>query len=138
MIAIILISIIIYSIVLLSVFYKMPEIKKDKRIKIIALSSLVIFIITGILAALSAGSIPEYEESKINIAKIVSVFLIAPVNTYIILTPIAKSLNKLETKEIKRQQLNKKFIIVLIIFLGCLIIEKDYIKNFISGLLINS
>ena len=137
MIVIIIISLIIYLIGFSTIYYRMPEIKKDKKIIIIGVSSIVILIVTIVLVNISAGKIEGFSKENLSISKTTSVFLFAPINTIILLAPIAKDLNKLKEKKISKEKFYKKIAIILGVFLICLVIEKDYIENFIRGLLLS-
>lgn len=134
MIVIIMISLIIYLITLSTIYYKMPEIKKENRFKSIFVGEIIILVITFLIVNIAGSKIEGFSKENLSTAKIYSLLIFAPTNG-IILAPIAKSLNQLKEKKIKKDKFYKKIVIILVIFLICLIIEKDYIQYFIQELL---
>ena len=138
MIVIIMISIIIYLIVALSTYKAMPEIIKQKKYTYIFVGFLIIFLITYILANIYVGTDITQEKEKLNAAKKIAIYLMAPINSFILM-PIGNCVSKAKGKRITKDQFERRLLIWVFIFIVCIIFfEQTYIKNFVQGLLVNS
>lgn len=136
MIVIIMISLILYLIVANSIYHAMPEIKKEKKLIYILVGFLIVFIITYILTNIATTNQINIDKEKLSISKQVAIFLIAPINS-LILMPIGSSISKCKGKRITKEKLNKKILIYTALFIVCILFEKAYIQNFIQGLLVS-
>ena len=59
----------------------------------------------------------------------------ASVNTLILLPYMAKQLNKLKLKEIKKDKFKNRILFIIFIFLICLILESGYLRDIQYGIL---
>lgn len=133
---IIIISLILYFIVANSIYHAMPEIKKEKKLIYIIIGFFLLFLITYILTNLSAQQASQIEEEKLSIAKRTAIYLMAPINSFILM-PIGRAISKCKEKKLTKEKLKKRIAVIIFLFILCLILEKSYIQNFIQGLLVS-
>ena len=137
MIVIIMISLILYLIVAFSTYKAMPEIEKQKKLIYILVGIVIILLITFIFANIALSKENIQEKEKLNIAKQTAIYLIAPINS-LILMPIGNSISKAKGKRIKKEQLKKRLLIWIFVFIIFIVfIEQSYIRNFVEGLLVS-
>ena len=137
MIVIIMISLILYIIVAFSTYKAMPEIDKQKKYVYIIVGFIIVFLFTYILASISLMGKDVQDAEILNIAKKTAIYLIAPINS-LILMPIGNSISKTKGKRLTKQKLKKRLLIWMIVFIVCIVFfEQSYIKNFVEGLLVS-
>lgn len=132
---IIIITIAIYILLILWMWNSLGEIEKTKKIAIILIGTIIIYIITLIIFNISKQGI---EYNNIEIEKSVKNILVAifsGVNSLIILPYIAKLLNKINEGEIEKNELLKKIFIISIMFIICMFLECKYMKSTQTGIL---
>ena len=134
MIVIMLISVCLYLVVAMCIYKAMPEIKKERRFRYIIIGFIVIFLITFVIAHLVNINTVGKIEKNIEIARRTATYLLAPINS-IILMLYGISASKFKGKRINKTQFNKRLIIYFVLFIIFIILEKSYMQNFIEGLL---
>lgn len=136
MTVIVIISLTIYTIAAIAIYYNLYNFDKTKKIKFIILGCIIILLITTIIVLISSINIEEKE--YLGITKTTSILLFAPINSIIVLPYIGHLLNKYKDKKITEEQLKKKFLIALVLLIIIVIFELGYIKDFQTGLIQNA
>ena len=78
----------------------------------------------------------EFEKGAIATEiKNIVVLVFTGLNAMIVLPFIARTLEKVDSGEIEKDELSKKIVILIIIFIICMIIECNYMKNTQEGIL---
>lgn len=135
MLLIITIIIAIYFILLSWTWQSLGGIEKNKKIVYIITGTFAVFIITSIIFMI-AKSGTNYDNIIVNKAiENVLVAIFTGINGIIILPQIGKILDKIHENEIEKAQAKKKFLIILILFVVCLVLEFVYMKDALNGIL---
>lgn len=132
---IILMTIAIYILLFVWTWHSLGFIEKPKKVGIILVETLVMYVITLIIFQIAKGGI-TYE--KIEIQKSVQnvlVSIFSAINGMIVMPQIGKILDKINEDEIKKEEVKKKGIILLIVFILCLVFEAGYMKDTQKGIL---
>lgn len=135
------ISIIIYIIAIIAIYHNVYYLEKNKKIKFIIMSLVLMLIITMVLVWISSNNIqvPNKEfkayEKYIGITKNTSILLFAPINTIIFMPYIGNLINKYAVNEISEDEMKRKFLVLLVIAAVIGTFEIAYIKDFQIGLL---
>ncbi|MBR0350862.1 MAG: hypothetical protein IJH76_03470 [Clostridia bacterium] len=111
------------------------NIDKTKKIITIVISLIVIAIITLIVFNISKSSVNYKSEEEVSAVRVVLVTLFTFVNGLVIMPSIAKTLNKINNKEITKEQAGKRFLIAIAVFVIVLIIECGYLTSIQNGIL---
>ncbi len=135
MLFIVTVSIIIYIVAIIAIYHNIYNFEQDKKIKFIISGSLFVLAITMIIVLLSSGNIQAPSKSYLNLTKITSILLFAPINTAITLTYIGNLLNRYKVNEIKQEKLKRKILITVVLLFILGIFEINYIRSFEIGLL---
>lgn len=124
------ISIIALNIFSLLMLYKML-IGMDLKNKIITAIVLIIsvLIISNIVYGIASSRIAQ---EAVKALKPYMLFTLFPINSMIMASPIAIQINKVESQEIKREELFRKIAILLVIDIIVIIVECNYLRNIIS------
>lgn len=132
---IIIITLAIYIVLIAWIWQNLGNIKKTKKVAVIIISLIIIYIITLIIFNISkSGIIYQNEESQIAVQNmLVAVF--TAINGLILIPYIAKQLEKIHEGEIEKDQFTKKMLIIFVIFTICAIIECGYLKDTQEGIL---
>lgn len=131
---IILIMIIIYLVVLAWAWNNLEDLEKHKKIIIIGIGLLIVFIITNIIFAISKSGI-NYQNAEIQ--KDVGNMMIAlftGVNA-LILPLLFKNILKMRNGEMEETIFRTKMIVGVIVFLLIMCLECGYIKDIQKGIL---
>lgn len=136
MTVIVIISIVIYTVAAIAIYYNLYNFDKTKKIKFIILGSIIILIITTIIVFISSINIEKKE--YLGITKTTSILLFAPINSIMVLPYIGHLFNKYKDKRITEEQLKRKLLIALVLLILVVIFELGYIKNFQIGLIQNA
>lgn len=132
---IIIMTFILYSVVIGWTWNNLGDIDKIKKILIIAGEILLIYLITLIVYAISKNGI-DYTNTEVeNNIKIVIVTLFTGFNSLITLPFLNKQIIKLKEKEAEEKNVVKKFTIMLVIFIICIIFECGYMKDTQKGII---
>lgn len=132
---IILMTIAIYILLFVWTWHSLGFIEKPKKVGIILVETLVMYVITLIIFQIAKGGI-TYE--KIEIQKSVQnvlVSIFSAINGMIVMPQIGKILDKINEDEMKKEEVKKKGIILLIVFILCLVFEAGYMKDTQKGIL---
>lgn len=135
MLLIIIMTFILYSVVIGWTWNNLGDIKKIKKILIIAGEILVIYLITLVIYAISKNGIDYTNKDVEKDIKIVVVILFTGFNSLVILPFLNKQIIKLKEKEVNEKNVVKKLAIVLVIFIICIIFECGYMKDTQKGIL---
>ena len=135
MFLIIIVIIAIYAVSFAWTWPNLGAIDKLKKIAVIIIGNIIMYIITIIIFNISKSGI-DYNNVELQTAvsnTIVSIF--TGINGIIVIPQIAKILEKIKENEIDRNLALKRFAIILIVFILCIIFEGGYIKDTQKGIL---
>lgn len=132
---IILMTIAIYILLFVWTWHSLGFMEKPKKVGIILVETLVMYVITLIVFQIAKGGI-TYE--KIEIQKSVQnvlVSIFSAINGMIVMPQIGKILDKINEDEMKKEEVKKKVVILLMVFILCLVFEAGYMKDTQKGIL---
>lgn len=135
MFLIIIVIIAIYAVSFAWTWHNLGAIDKPKKIVVIVIGNIIMYIVTIIIFNISNRGI-YYNNTELQTAirnTIVSIF--TGINGIIVIPQIAKILEKIKENEIDRNLASKRFAIILIVFILCIIFEGGYIKDTQKGIL---
>ena len=141
MFLIFIISIIIYVVAAIAIYHNVYNFEQNKKILFIIIGLIVVFIATWILVTICSSNIEipnrEYKsyEEYIGTTKLTALLLFAPINAIIFLPYIGNTLNKYAEDRIDKEQVQKRFLILLLIIFVVSIFEIGYVKDFQIGLI---
>ncbi len=135
MVFIIIVSIVIYFVLIAWTWQSLGFIEKQKKVGIILIGIFLTYIITLIVFQIAKSDITYPNANVQNSIKNMLVAIFTGINGVIIMPQIGKILDKINEDEIEKEQLTKRVIILLIIFIICLIFESGYMKNTQEGIL---
>ncbi len=129
---IIVISIMVLNILSFFILSNMLKgIETKYRIVVTGLFILINYIIANIIFNIGqAGMTGEFTGPVRNVL----VFSILPINLILMASPLAIQINKLKSKDIEKDKFIKNIIICLVIDLILIIIECNYVKGTIAGI----
>lgn len=131
------ISLIIYMVAILMIATNTYEFEKEKKLKLIGIGLITILIITWIIVLISSSSIQVGNAQYLNMAKMTSVLIFAPINTIFVLPYLGNVMNRYKQKRLGNEQIKKRCLILDVVLFIIFIIEINYIKSFELGLLSN-
>ena len=131
---IIIMTIIIYLLVIAWSWTSLGDTSKAKKVLIIFIGIITIFLITQIVFSMSKSGI-SYENEEIEnwVGKII-VFLFTGLNSFV-MPFLMKLFKKLQDGEIDGSVFKVRFIVILIIFIICLFLECGYMEPIQQGIL---
>jgi len=135
------ISVIIYVIAIIAIYHNIYNLDKLNKIKFLIIGCIIMVAITVLLVSISSANIemPNKEFKSyaeyLDITKTTCILLFAPINSIMLLPYIGNVFNKYTEDRITGEQVRKRFLIILIIFIVIAIFEISYIKDFQVGLL---
>ena len=132
---IIIVSIVIYLVLIAWTWQSLGFIEKTKKVGIIVIGIFLTYIITLIVFQIAKGDITYPNANIQNSIKNMLVAIFTGINGLIVMPQIGKMLDKINEDEIEKEQLTKRVIILLIIFIICLVFESGYMKNTQEGIL---
>lgn len=132
---IIIITIAMYAILIAWTWHSLGFIEKNKKVLLIIGGIILIGIITLIIFWMTQNGIAYENVEMKNTVKNMIVPIFTAVNGIIVMPQIGKILDKINEDEIKQEQLKKRVIIILVVFLLCLIFEIGYMKDVQEGIL---
>lgn len=132
---IIIITIAMYAILIAWTWHSLGFIEKNKKVVLIIGGIILIGIITLIVFQMTQNGIAYENVEMKNTVKNMIVPIFTAVNGIIVMPQIGKILDKINEDEIKQEQLKKRVIIILVVFLLCLIFEIGYMKDVQEGIL---
>lgn len=133
MILIVITGIIIYLVLIAWTWHSLGSIEKKKRIAFILIGIILLYGITWLIFPKTEFYAQLGEiQSKIQ-STLVAIF--AGVNGIIVMPQIGKLLDKIMEDEIKKENLVKRLLVLLLIFAMCAIFERGYMKDTQEGIL---
>lgn len=135
MFLIIIIIIAIYAVSIAWTWHNLGTIDKIKKIAVIIIGNIIMYVITIIIFNISKSGI-DYNNIDLQTAvKNIIVSIFTGINGIIIIPQAAKILEKIKENEIDKNTALKRFSIILIVFILCIIFECGYIKDTQKGIL---
>ena len=129
------IIIIIYLVAIAKTWTNLEELEKHKKIIIIGIGIIVLYLVTNIIFSISTNSI-EYQNGNMqNSVKNMLTILFTGINALIFIPWITKNVVKLKNNEIETKSFQMKLLIIGTVFVVCMIVENIYIKNIQKGIL---
>lgn len=126
--------IIIYLVVIGWTWNSLIDMKKTKKILVILVGLLIVYLITNIVFNISKSGI-EYQSQEIEKSiRNVVIILFTGLNS-IVLPFIGRNIKRQEDGEIDSNRLLKRLIVIGIIFLICIFFECGYMKDTQLGIL---
>lgn len=135
MFVILLLSFILYIVAIMITHTNTYQLKKESKIKFMAIGILVILVITTVIVWISSSKIALENKEQKQIAENTAILLFAPINSILFLPYIGNLLNQWQQKKLSKQQMKKRIYIISGIAVVMLLFELGYIKNFELGLL---
>lgn len=125
----------IYIILAIWSWHNLGNIKKERKIIFLIIGIIITLLITIVVYNISKSGI-QYENSQIE-SSIGNILIVTftGLNALIIIPYFARLIDKINEKEIEKEQLSKRIIVILVIFLIFLILECSYLKNTQTGIL---
>ena len=135
MIFIIITVIIVYFTLIGWTWQSLGSVEKNKKIAYIVIGLIVLYILTLIIFQTTKNGI-NYQNKQIqNSIQNILVIIFTGINGIIVMPQIAKILDKINEDEIQQNELKKRIIILLIIFVICIIFECGYMKDTQEGII---
>lgn len=116
-------------------WHNLGNIDKTKKVGTIIVLLIIMMIITLIVFNISKTNVNYKTEEEMASVRNVLVILFTFINGLIIMPSFAKTISKINDKEITKEQASKRFIIALVIFVVILFIECGYLKDIQNGIL---
>lgn len=128
-------AIFIFIISIVWIWHNLGNIEKPRKILFIFIGLLIMYLITVLLYHLSSSDItyPSEEVQKTVSNTLILVF--TGLNSLILLPFTANVFDKILEEEIEKNQAQKRFIVILIIFLVCIFVETGYLKDTQEGII---
>ena len=135
MIFIIITTIIIYFLLIAWTWQSLGTIEKNKKIMYTVIGLITIYIITLIIFQITKNGI-NYQNAQIqgNIRNVI-VLIFTGINGIIIMPQVGRILEKINDNQMKQNELKKKILILIAIFIICIIFEIGYMKNMQEGII---
>ncbi len=128
-------AVFIFIISIVWIWHNLGNIEKTRKILFILIGLLIMYLITVLLYHLSSSDItyPSEEVQKTVSNTLILVF--TGLNSLILLPFTANVFDKILEEEIEKNQAQKRFIVILIIFLVCIFVETGYLKDTQEGII---
>ena len=133
--AVITLIIAIFLILISWTWHNLGNIENKRKIFTIVGLLLVSFLVTLVIFNISKKDIFYDFQAEMESVRTVLVTLFTIINGLIIMPAIAKIIGKVNDKEIKKEQANKRLAIIIIVFIIILFVECGYLKNIQQGIL---
>ena len=135
MVFIVIVAIIIYLIGISWTYQNLGFIEKPKKIATIIIGIIITYLITLITFQISKSGI-EYQSVQIEKdIKNILVIIFTGLNNIIVMPQIGRILGKINEDEIKKNDVKKQLLILVVIFIICLVFESGYMKDTQKGIL---
>ena len=126
---------IIYFVLIAWTWQSLGVIEKRKKVIFLLIGLFVMYIITLIIFNISKREI-NYQNQEVQVlVRRIIVILFTGLNAIIFIPYIAKIWNKLKENNINKEELNKKIIILVVIFIICIVFECGYLKDTQQGII---
>ena len=132
---IMIVAVFIFIISIVWIWHNLGNIEKPRKILFILIGLLIMYLITVLLYHLSSSDItyPSEEVQKTVSNTLILVF--TGLNSLILLPFTANVFDKILEEEIEKNQAQKRFVVILIIFLLCIFVETGYLKDTQEGII---
>lgn len=132
---IIIIIIAIYFILIAWTWQILGNVEKTKKVAVIIIGILIMYIVTLIVFNISKVGL-NYENTNAQAdVRNVLVAVFTGINGIIVIPQLAKVIEKISEDEIDKKTASRKFLIIAIIFIVCVIIECGYMKDIQKGII---
>ena len=132
---IIIIIIAIYFILIAWTWQILGNVEKTKKVAVIIIGILIMYIVTLIVFNISKVGL-NYENTNAQAdVRNVLVTVFTGINGIIVIPQLAKVIEKISEDEIDKKTASRKFLIIAIIFIVCVIIECGYMKDIQKGII---
>ena len=132
---IIIIIIAIYFILIAWTWQILGNVEKTKKVAVIIIGILIMSIVTLIVFNISKVGL-NYENTNAQAdVRNVLVTVFTGINGIIVIPQLAKVIEKISEDEIDKKTASRKFLIIAIIFIVCVIIECGYMKDIQKGII---
>lgn len=132
---IIIIIIAIYFILIAWTWQILGNVEKTKKVAVIIIGILIMSIVTLIVFNISKVGL-NYENTNAQAdVRNVLVAVFTGINGIIVIPQFAKVIEKISEDEIDKKTASRKFLIIAIIFIVCVIIECGYMKDIQKGII---
>lgn len=129
------ITLVLFAVLVGYTWHRLDSIEKHFKIIYILLGLVIVSIITLVIFNISSIGI-EYEEIEIkNDIRTMLVLVFMPLNGLFIMPAFAKIITKINEKDIEKNELIYRSIIILTIFILVLVIECKYMKTTQLGIM---
>lgn len=132
---IIVVTIIVYMILLGWTWSTLGDLDRIRKIIIIFFEVLIMYVITLIIFGISENGLVYTSKNAQNDIRNVMVIIFTGINSLIVIPYINKQIIKLKEKEIEKENLVRKSIILCVIFVIFLVIECGYMKDTQKGII---
>ncbi len=129
------IIIIIYLVAIAKTWTNLEELEKHKKIIIIGIGIIVLYLLTNIIFSISTNSIQYQNGNMQNSVKNMLTILFTGINALIFIPWITKNVVKLKNNEIETKSFQMKLLIIGTLFVVCMIVENVYMKDIQKGIL---
>lgn len=129
------IIIIIYLVAIVKTWTNLEELEKHKKIIIIGIGIIVLYLVTNIIFSISTNSIDYQNDNMQNSVKNMLTILFTGINALIFIPWITKNVVKLKNNEIETKSFQMKLLIIGTVFVVCMIVENIYMKDIQKGIL---
>ena len=135
MVLIISIIIAIYVLLIAWVWNNLGTIDKKKKILIISIGTVIVYLITLILFNISKSGINYEQKIMEKDIRRILVTMFTGLNSLIILPFVAKIIERIHENQIEQKEVSKKLSIIVVIFVICMFLECGYMKDTQQGIL---
>lgn len=128
-------AILIFAVSIIWMWHNLGNIEKTRKVAFIIIGLLIMYGLTVILYNISSSNItyPSDEIQKTVFNTLILVF--TGLNALIFLPFIANLLDKILEEEIEKNKVQKRIIILLMIFVICIFVEKGYLESTQEGII---
>ena len=132
---IMIVAVLVFIISIVWIWHNLGNIEKPRKIAFIITGLLITYLITVIIYHFSKGNIIYPNEEMEKTVSNILIFVFTGLNSLILLPFIANLFDKILEEEIEKDKAQKRFIIILIIFVVCIFIENGYLKDTQEGII---
>ena len=135
MTVIMIVAMLIFVISIVWIWHNLGNIERPRKIAFIIIGLVIIYLITLIIYNFSNPDIIYPSEEIEKYVSNVLIMIFTGLNSLILLPFIANLFDKILEEEIEKDQVKKRLIIILVIFVICIFIEKGYLKDTQEGII---
>ena len=116
-------------------WHNMGDVEKKTKISTITISLIILVFITFVVFNISRNGVKYDSEESANSVRNILVLAFTIINGLIIIPPFAKTIGRVHSKEISKEQATSHLGFLLIIFALALVIECFYLTSVQQGIL---